>query len=302
MNDIATFQQTQRFSLTPTSLAEAMEFAKFIAQADIVPKDFQGKPGNVLVAIQWGNELGLHPLQAMQSIAIINNRPTLWGDAQLALVQSSPHYEAHEEGTDGEGDQMVGWCKVKRRGQEWHEVRFDVGDAKQANLWGKAGPWQQYKKRMLKLRARGFALRDKFADVLRGIPQTEETMDEIVVGSGSTEDAERQSTGDRLKEAAKGAAAKATKKDEAEAKPAKPATKPGAPTPDEIIKAINAAKTPDALTAAIDLARGMEDGPEKDRIRAAYSEKLLSEKAKAAAAPPPAQASNDDPGDQFATD
>ena len=145
-------------------------------------------------------------------------------------------------------------------------------------------------------------------DVILGV-NTADELDEghvIDVGSGSTE--ERPSTGDRLKEAAKSAAAKAARTDADHVdvepkKPTKPATKPGAPTPDEIIKAINAAKTPDALTAAIDLARGMEDGPEKDRIRAAYSEKLLSEKAKAAAAaPPPAAASDDDPGDEFETD
>ena len=34
-------------------------------------------------------EIGLAPLQAMQSIAVINGRATLWGDALVALVQKA---------------------------------------------------------------------------------------------------------------------------------------------------------------------------------------------------------------------
>ena len=40
--------------LTPTSLQEAMQIADLLANSDIVPKDYQRKPGNILVAMQWG--------------------------------------------------------------------------------------------------------------------------------------------------------------------------------------------------------------------------------------------------------
>jgi predicted ATPase len=52
-----------------------------------------------------------------------------------------------------------------------------VADAKKAGLWGKTGPWSQYSKRMLQLRARGFALRDAFPDVLKGLVTAEEAQD-----------------------------------------------------------------------------------------------------------------------------
>jgi hypothetical protein len=52
-----------------------------------------------------------------------------------------------------------------------------VADAKKAGLWGKAGPWQQYPGRMMALRARGFALRNAFADALRGLITAEEAQD-----------------------------------------------------------------------------------------------------------------------------
>ena len=42
---------------------------------------------------------------------------------------------------------------------------------------GKQGPWTQYPKRMRQMRARAFALRDVFADILKGMPIAEELQD-----------------------------------------------------------------------------------------------------------------------------
>lgn len=159
--------------LSPRNLQEAMEFAGHLADSSIVPKDFMGKPGNVLVAIQWGMELGLKPMQAMQNIAVINGRPSLWGDAVLALVLASPACEYVNEYEEN----GTAVCVVKRRGHDEHVERFGDADAQKAGLSGKQGPWTQYPKRMKKMRARAFALRDKFADVLKGIPVTEELQD-----------------------------------------------------------------------------------------------------------------------------
>src|SRR5688572_17594277 len=73
------------FVIRPNSLAEAMEFSKMVAVSSFCPADFKGKPGDVLIAIQMGAEVGLSPLQALQNIAIIKGRPCIWGDGALAL-------------------------------------------------------------------------------------------------------------------------------------------------------------------------------------------------------------------------
>jgi len=161
------------FSLAPKSLDEALKFADVLAKSSIVPKDFNGNPGNILVAIQWGMELGLQPMQAMQNIAVINGRPSLWGDAVIALVRGSPLCESIIETIDGD----VATCRVKRRGEPEQSRSFSMADAKAAGLSGKSGPWTQYPKRMLQMRARAFALRDVFPDVLRGMPIAEEVLD-----------------------------------------------------------------------------------------------------------------------------
>lgn len=164
---------TGGFDLSPRNLEEAFQFANMLADSSIVPKDFIGKPGNILVAMQWGMELGLKPLQAMQNIAVINGRPSLWGDAVLALVLASPLCEYIEEWEEN----GTAFCKVKRRGKPEDIQRFGDEEAKKAGLIGKQGPWSQYPQRMKKMRARSFAVRDNFADVLKGIQIAEEVGD-----------------------------------------------------------------------------------------------------------------------------
>lgn len=190
MNDLTTMQQAGSAVANPTMnsplgifdpsvLEGAMKAAEMLSDSSLVPKDFQGKPGNCLIAIQWGAELGLAPLQAMQNIAVINGRPSIWGDALLALVQGSGALEWIKEEVEAEG-QKDGWvatCVVKRRGKDPANRQFTWEDAKTGGLAGKQGPWQQYPKRMLQMRARGFALRDVFADVLKGLYVGEEAQD-----------------------------------------------------------------------------------------------------------------------------
>jgi hypothetical protein len=170
-------QIVTRNSFAPTNFDEALRFAEYISKTELIPKQYFNKPADIFVAVQYGMEVGLQPMQALQSIAVINGRPSMWGDAVLAVVMSHPAYEGHTEVLEGDGENRVGVFTIKRRGQEAHVSRFSVADAKKASLWGKTGPWTQYPDRMLKLRARGFALRDKFPDALRGIILAEEAQD-----------------------------------------------------------------------------------------------------------------------------
>jgi len=117
--------------------------------------------------------MGIHPMQALQNIAVINSRPSLWGDAALALVRASPLCESVSE--KREGDTAI--CTVKRRGEPEQTRTFSINDAKRAGLWNKKGPWQEYPARMLQMRARSFALRDVFPDVLCGMNLAEEVQD-----------------------------------------------------------------------------------------------------------------------------
>jgi len=164
--------------LALASFDDAFRFATMVAKSEFAPKDFRGKPESCLLAIQHGSEIGLSPMQSLQNIACINGRPAIWGDAALALCLASPVCDGIHETIEGDGDNMTAVCQTSRKGKDANVVgRFSVADAKRAGLWGKSGPWTQYPKRMLQLRARGFALRDAFPDVLRGLVTAEEAQD-----------------------------------------------------------------------------------------------------------------------------
>jgi len=168
----------------PRTLDELMKLADMVSKSDMVPKDYAGKPGNIIVAVQMGHEIGLKPLQALQSIAVINGRPCVWGDALPALVQASGLLEGWEERfeTGKDADDYAAVCSATRKGFDRPFVhRFSVKDAKRAGLWGKAGTWTNYPQRMLQMRARSWVLRDGFADVLKGMRIREEEEDLVNV-------------------------------------------------------------------------------------------------------------------------
>lgn len=164
---------TTRVSLAPTTISEALEFSAMLAKSTMVPKDYLQKPENVFVCIQMGMELGVAPMQALQNIAVINGRPSVWGDLALAICKTHPQWGGIEEKSDDKG----AICVVARVGEPNVTQAFSQADAARAGLWGKQGPWSQYPRRMMQMRARAFALRDQFPDALKGIAIREEVED-----------------------------------------------------------------------------------------------------------------------------
>lgn len=160
------------------TLGEMMDFARSVQNSGLAPKSFT-TPEAILVAMQHGMELGLPPMQALQSIAVINGRPCVWGDGAAALVRSHPEFsdmiETMEKGATEES--QLARCEILRKGKQPVIRTFSIKDAKRANLWGKGGPWTQYPGRMLQMRARSWAMRDAFPDALRGMQVAEEVRD-----------------------------------------------------------------------------------------------------------------------------
>lgn len=150
---------------------EIESFAERASRSKMVPKDFQGKPEDIILAVMQGKELGLPPIQAIQSIAMVNGRPSVWGDAVPGLCYARGLVEDHQETYEGqEGtDGFTAICVVKRKGVASPKIgRFSQSDAKRAGLYGQA-VHGKYPRRMMQWRARHAAFHDAFPDVLRGI-------------------------------------------------------------------------------------------------------------------------------------
>lgn len=167
-------------AIVPQNIEQAHRMAQAICAAGMAPKSYDRSVEKVLVGILHGMEVGMTPMAAIQSIAVINGVPSVWGDGALGLVLGSGLVDDFDEHYDKNDDgQIIGAvCIIERKGRKTSIVgEFTYEDAIKAKLTKKQGPWQDYPDRMLKMRARGFALRDGFADVLRGLHIAEEVMD-----------------------------------------------------------------------------------------------------------------------------
>ena len=199
------------FGAAPTDLDQAWRIATALAGSEIIPKPYWKKPADVLAAILLGKEVGLAPMTALQSIAVINGRPGIFGDGLLALIVACLVYLSHAEyyevliageyqkrdsltADDLKADSTRAVCTfVRKDTKQRTTATFSVAQAKKAGLWTKAGPWIEYPDRMLKMRARSWAARDAFPDVLKGLHAAEELIDTPIIEVPSAPVVQRRS-------------------------------------------------------------------------------------------------------------
>ena len=169
--------------LAPGKALEVRNIGNAYAVADLLVKTGFAPKGSTVetavVAMIHGNRLGLDPLAAVQGIAVVNGRPTLWGDQLAAVVKGNSVFGGERVEYFGTGDEAGCRVTVWRKGHEDEPTveTFTVRDAKRAGLWGKTGPWTQYPRQMLFKRARAFAYRHAFPDALMGMRFREEEED-----------------------------------------------------------------------------------------------------------------------------
>ncbi len=165
----------------PSLYEHYFKIATMLAKSGVIPKCYIGKPDDIFVAMAMGYQLGLPVEQSLQDIAVINGKPCIYGDGLLAVVISRPDCVSIHETPIMKGDLIIGYsCTVERRGHAPHTKQFTLQDAENAGLF-RNPTWKSYPDRMLQMRARSFAIRDKFADALRGIAVAEEVQDYNII-------------------------------------------------------------------------------------------------------------------------
>lgn len=160
------------------NLDELWRFATIAAKSGLAPRDLNTTE-KVFIALQWGAEIGVSPMQALKNIAVINGRACMWGELLTAIVRRSPLCKGIKSRYEGQGESRV--CIVVGRRQTGDEIeesegRFGYADAKRASLIGK-DTYKSYPDRMYLARARAFVLKDLFADLLCGLDVAEEAQD-----------------------------------------------------------------------------------------------------------------------------
>lgn len=162
------------------SLDAQKEFAVTIAASDLLPKHYQQKPANVLVAMQWADALGMNPMTAMQQLYILDGKPT----ASAQLIASLVRRAGHQLRVQGDSARAV--CEIVRSDDPDFVFRatWTLERAKNAGLTSKQ-VWKSYPEAMLKARAITEAARDACPEALLGVDSTAEELDVPVAVSAS---------------------------------------------------------------------------------------------------------------------
>ena len=157
------------------SLDDAFRFSTAILNSGLAPNAYKNAEA-ILVVIQTGCELGYTPMQAIRNMwPGPDGRPNEYVEASWARVLLSGLVEDWSEEVTEESATF----RVTRRGMKTPIVStYTLADAKKAGLVKDGGNWAKHPKRMLKARAKGFAIKDGFADILKGIGVAE-TRDEF---------------------------------------------------------------------------------------------------------------------------
>lgn len=157
-------------------MAEMMAMATELSKSRIVPASYAGNPAGIFAAVQYGKEMGLQPMTSLQNIAVINGKPSLGTDMFLGLCMRHPEWGGYEITESSEKSATIKVWRVNQKSKKTAEFKytFTYEEAVKAGLVRAGGPWDKWKKRMLKHRATAFALRDAFPDVLAGTYTLEE--------------------------------------------------------------------------------------------------------------------------------
>lgn len=165
---VSTNPEFQRFEI-------AKRIAHTLAQSNLVPEAYRGRPNDCFVAINMGRELGMGEFQAIQSIAVIDGKPCLYGDGLIGVVRASSKCEWIEEEVSSDGKTAT--CRTQRKGDRSPiERSYTMADAMLAGIDSKPN-WRKHPKRMLQMRARAYCLRDAYPDILKGLGVVEEMLD-----------------------------------------------------------------------------------------------------------------------------
>lgn len=170
--------------------AGVQRYARMLYVAGLIPPlrddTEQRAIARATAIILMGRRLGICPEEAVASIYQCGHRLEIAGDLPLLLARRHPdwveagfseYYEVGGKMVFSEPDpaafaspETAAICETQRRGQPSpRRHRFSVAMAKAAGLLTRNALYGSYAYRMLRFRARGYALRDNFADALLGL-------------------------------------------------------------------------------------------------------------------------------------
>jgi hypothetical protein len=156
-----------------TPLADRMTYARTLAEASLLPTAYRKQPANVLLALEYADALGISPIAAIQSVHIIDGKPSASAQLIGALVRRAGHRLRVVVSPDGQAAKAT---IVRSDDPDFtFESVWTMDRAVAAGLAGK-GTWKSYPTNLLKARAITEVARDACPEALSGVSYTPEEL------------------------------------------------------------------------------------------------------------------------------
>jgi len=188
------------------TLDEAWRYADCLSKSQFVPKDYQGKINDCMIAIEMAERMNIAPLMFLQNSYIVHGRPGMESKLVISLINQSGlfsdplDYETVGVNPEDEGYQCRAFASRKSTGKILFGPWITWKLVKSEGWAGKSGSkWKTMPEIMFHYRAASWFANRHCPEVKMGIPTADELRDQAPEsGRKKIESKEVKPTGKRM--------------------------------------------------------------------------------------------------------
>ncbi|MBQ2396778.1 MAG: recombinase RecT [Bacteroidales bacterium] len=163
------------------TLRIARNFAQDLSKSTMIPMQYQNNYANCLVALEYANRTGQSPLQVMQSLNVIQGRPSWDSKALIGMINTSGKYDEDLHftyGKDDKGEVVSCFAWTRKNGDVIEGIPYTMEKAKKEGLLGKNNSfWNKDHVLMLTYRAVSRFASINCPEITLGLYTSEEVRD-----------------------------------------------------------------------------------------------------------------------------
>lgn len=181
--ELAALQTVESQIILEEKLFElAQRKAKVYSGSSLVPKEYQGNVGNVLIAENMAKRMGADVLMVMQNLYVVHGRPGWSAQFLIATFNSCQRFSAIKYRFTGDRSNdtwgCVAYATELATGKEVEGTEVTLKMAKAEGWYQKNGSkWQTMPEQMLRYRAATFFIRTTAPEIGMGLLTAEELRD-----------------------------------------------------------------------------------------------------------------------------
>jgi hypothetical protein len=200
MSNLIISPQGQTSVFDSDKFEHSQRIAIMLSKSELIPKEYQGKPQNVLIAMELAGRVNASPIMIMQNMTPINGRPSWSSQYIISAINTCGKFEPLRFKIEKKGKTEViatFWenKQPKQKAVEYEEIictaytkdsngielegpSVSVSMAIAEGWYSRTGSkWQTMPELMLRYRAASFFGRLYCPEILMGMQSTEEILD-----------------------------------------------------------------------------------------------------------------------------